>query len=190
MNLHGRMASWRCCRLILQVDSQGSLEANFSVLQGNTIFFFFFLCLLLIERGLSHIIKDQSVQSFSHGQLFATPWTAVLRASLFITNSWSLLKLMSIESVMPSNHLVLCHPFLLLPSVFPSISAFSNNSVLHVRWPEYWSFSFSISPSKEYSRLISFGIDWFDLLTVQGTLKSLLQHHSSKASFFGAQLSL
>ena len=151
---------------------------------------FFFLCLRLIEWGLSHIIKDQSVQSFSHGQLFATPWTAVRQASLFITNSWSLLKLMSIESVMPSNHLVLCHPFLLPPSVFPSISAFSNNSALHVRWPKYWSFSFSISPSKEYSRLISFGIDWFDLLTVQGTLKSLLQHHSSKASFFGAQLSL
>ena len=111
-----------------------------------------------------------------------TPWTAAHQASLSITNSWSLLKLMSIESVMPSNHLILCRPLLLLPSIFPSITVFSNESVLHIRWPKYWSFSFSISPSKEHSVLISFGIDWFDLLAVQGTLKSLLQHHSSKAS--------
>jgi len=110
------------------------------------------------------------------------PWTAACQASLSITNSWSLLKLMSIELVMPSNHLILCHPLLLPPSIFPSIRVFSNESVLHIRWPEYGSFSFSISPSSEYSGMISFRIDWFDLLAVQETLKSLLQHHSSKAS--------
>ena len=120
-----------------------------------------------------------SVQSLICVQLFVTPWTAAHKASLFITNSWSLLKLMSIESVMPSNHLILCHP-LLLPSIFPSIRLFSSESALHIRWPKYW--SFSISPSNEYSGLISFRIDWFDLLAVQGTLNSLLQHHSSKAS--------
>ena len=119
-----------------------------------------------------------SVQSLSHVQLFVNPWTAARQASLSITNSQSLLKLMSIESVMPSNHLILCHP--LLPSVFPGIRVFSNGSVLHIRWPKYW--IFSISPSNDYSGLISFRIDWFDLLTVQGTLKSLLQHHSLKAS--------
>ena len=123
-----------------------------------------------------------SVQSLSSVRLFATPWTAARQASLSITNSWSLLKLMSIESVMPSNHLVLCHPLLLPPSIFPSIRVFSSELILRIRWPEYWSFSFSISPSNEYSRLISFRIDWFDLLEFQGTLKSLLQHHSSKAS--------
>ena len=111
-----------------------------------------------------------------------TPWTAAHQASLSITNSQSLLKLMSIKSVMPSNHLILCHSLLLLTSIFPSIRVFSNESVLHLRWPEYWSFSFSISPSNEYSRLISFRMGWLDLLAVQGTLKSLLQHHSSKAS--------
>ena len=114
--------------------------------------------------------------------LFATLWTAAHQASLSRTNSWSSLKLTSTELVMPSNHLILCHPLLLLPSVFLSIRVFSNESVLHIRWPEYWSFSFSISPSSEYSGLISFRIDWFDLPAVQGTLKSLLQHHSSKAS--------
>ena len=126
-----------------------------------------------------------------------TPWTAACHASWSVTNSQSLLKLMSIESVMPSNHLILCHPLLLLPSIFPSIRVFSSESVLCIRWPKYWSFSFSIriSPSNEYSGLISFRIDWFDLLSVQGTLKSLLQHHSSKASvpqcsaFFTVQLS-
>ena len=134
------------------------------------------------------------VQSLSHVQLFATPWAAAHQASLFITNSWSLLKLMSIASVMPSNHLVLCCP-LLLPSIFPSIRVFSNESALRIRWPKYWSFSFSISPSSEYSGLISLAMDWLDLLAVQGTLKSLLQHHSSKASvlqhstFFMVQLS-
>ena len=121
-----------------------------------------------------------SVQLLSHVQLFATPWTAVRQASLFITNSQSLLKLISIESVMPSYHLILCHPLLLLPSIFPSIRVFSNESVLGIRWPKYWSFSFSINPPNEYSWLISFRMDWLDLLAVQGTLKSILQHHSSK----------
>ena len=111
-----------------------------------------------------------------------TPWTVAYQASLSITNSWSLLKLMSIESVMPSNHLILCCPLLLLPSIFPSIMVFPNESVLHIRWPKYWRFSFSISPSSEYSGLISSRMDWLDLLEVQGTVKSLLQHHSSKAS--------
>ena len=123
-----------------------------------------------------------SAQSLSRVRLFATPWTATHQASLSITNSWNLLKLMAIESVMPSNHLILCHPLCLPPSIFPSIRVFSNESVLRIRWPKYWSFSFSISPSNEYSGLISFRIDWLDLLAVQGTLKSLLQNHSSKAS--------
>ena len=112
-------------------------------------------------------------------QLFATPWTAARQASLS-TISWSLLRLMSIESAMPSNHLTLCRPLLLLPSVFPSIRVFFSESVLHIRWPKYWSFSFSISPSNEYSGLFSFRIDWLDLLVIQGTLKSLLQHRNSK----------
>jgi len=120
--------------------------------------------------------------SCCHIQLLVTPWTAAHQASLSFTISWSLLKLMSIRSVMPSNHLFLCHPLLLLPSIFPSIRVFTNESALHIRWPKYWSFNFSISPSNKYSGLISFRIDWFDLLAVQGTLKSLLQHHSSKAS--------
>ena len=124
--------------------------------------------------------KFSSVQSLSRFQLFATLWTAELQASLSITNSWSLLKLMSIELVTPSNHL--CHPLNLLPSMFPSIRVFSNASVLRIRWSKYWSFTFSISPSIDYSGLISFRINWFDLLAFQGTLKSLLQHHSSKAS--------
>ena len=118
----------------------------------------------------------------SHVQLFANPWTAALQGSLSFTNSQSLLKLMSIESVMPSNHLILCCPLLLLPSIFPSTRVFSSELVLHIRWPKYWSFSFSISPSNEYSGLISFRIDWLDLLVVQRTLKSLLQQHSPKAS--------
>ena len=134
-----------------------------------------------------------SVQSLSHIQLFATPWTAACQASLYITNSRSLLKLTSIDSVMPFDHLILCHPLLLLPPIFPSIRVFSNESVLRIRWPKYW--SFSINPSNVYSGLISFRTDWCDLLAVQGTLKGLLQHHSSKASilqcsaFFIAQLS-
>ena len=126
--------------------------------------------------------SSSSVQSLSCVWLFVTPWTSARQASLSITNSQSLLKLMSIKSVMPSNHLIFCCPLLLPPLIFPSIRIFSNESVLHIRWPKYWSFSFSISPSNEYSRLISFRMDRFDLLAVQGSLKSLLQHHSSKAS--------
>ena len=122
-----------------------------------------------------------SVQSLSHVQLFATPWIAAHQASLSITNSRSLLKLMSIELVMPSSHLILWRPLLLLPPIAPSIRVFSSESALRMRWPEYWSFSFSISPSSEHPGLISFRMDWLDLLAVQGTLKSLLQHHSSKA---------
>ena len=122
--------------------------------------------------------------SLSCVQLFVTPWIAAYQASLSIINSQSLLKLISIESVMPSNHLILCCPLLLLPSIIPSIRVFSSESVLHVTWPKYWNFSFNTSPSNEYSRLISFRMDWLDLLAVQGNLKSLLQHHSSKASIF------
>ena len=140
-------------------------------------------------------VQFSSVQSLSCVRLFATPWTAACQTSLSIINSRSLLKLMSIESVMPPNHLILCHPLILLPSIFPSIRVFSNESALYIRWPKYWSFSFSISPSNEYSELISFKMDWLDLFEAQGTLKSLLQHHSSKASilwcsaFFIVQLS-
>ena len=158
--------------------------------QGN--FFFLFL---YFGYSLFLIFQFSLVQSLCRGQLFVIPWTAACQASLSITNAWSLLKLMSVMSVMPFNHLILCHPLLLPPSIFPSIRVFSNELVLHIRWPKYWSFSFSISPSNKYSGLISFRIDWFDLLTVQGTLKSLLQHHSSKASilqgsaFFIVQLS-
>ena len=136
-----------------------------------------------------------SIQLLIHVRLFTTPWTPALQASLSITNSPSSLKLMSTESVMPSNHFILCCPLLLLPSIFPSIRVFSNKSVLRIRWPKNWSFSFSISPSNEHPRLIFFRMDWLDLLAVQGTLKSLLQHHSSKASilwcsaFFIVQLS-
>ena len=124
------------------------------------------------------MLQFSSVQFLSHVQLIATLWTAACQASLSITNSCSLLKLTSIELVMQSNHLILCHPLLLQPSVFPSIRVFSNESFLHIRWPKYWSFSFSISPSNEYSGLISLRIDWFDCLAVQGTFKSLLQYRS------------
>ena len=134
-----------------------------------TILIMYFICL-------------SSVQSLSCVQLFATPRTAALQASLSIANSWSLPKLTSIESVMPSSHLILCCPLSLLPSIFPSFRVFSNELVLHFGWPKYWSFSFSISPSNEYSGLICFRIDWLDLLATQGTLKGLLQHHSLKAS--------
>ena len=150
---------------------------------------------LLFYYILYFILPLLSVQSLSRVQLFVTPWTAACQASLSITNSQSLPKLMSIESVMPSSHLIFCCPLLLLPSIFPSIRVFSDESALHIRWPKYWSFSFSISPSNEYSGLISFRIDLLDLFAVQGTLKSLLQHHSSKASilqcsaFFIVQLS-
>ena len=137
---------------------------------------------------------SQSVQWLSHVQLFATPWTATCQAFLSITNSWSLFKLRSIKSVKPSNHLILCCPLILPPSIFPNISVFSNESLLHRRTPKDWSFSFSISPSNEYLGLFSFRMDWLDLLAIQGTLKSILQHHSSKATilrcsaFFKVQL--
>ena len=127
-------------------------------------------------------VHVSSFQSLNHVQLFVTPWTAARQASLSITNSQSLLKLMSIELVMPSNHFILCHPLLLLPLIFPSIRDFSNESILCIRWPKYWSFSFNISPSNAHPGLISFRMDWLDLLAVQGTLKSLPQHHSSKTS--------
>ena len=142
-----------------------------------------------------HNIFSQSVQLLSHVGLFVTPWTATRQASLSITNSQSLLKRMSIKPVMPSNHLILCPPLLLLPSIFPSIRVFSSKSVICIMWPKYWSFSISIIPSNEYSGLISFKIDWIDLLEVQGTFKSLFQQHSSKVSilqcsaFFIVQLS-
>ena len=146
--------------------------------------------------SISHFsFSSFSVQSLSRVRLLVTPWTSARQASLFITNAWSPLKHMSIELVMPSNHLIIGCPLLLLPSNFPSIRVFSNESAFHIRWPKYWSFSFSISPSNEYSGLISFRQDWLDLLAVQGTLKSLLQQHSSKASilrhsaFFIVQLS-
>ena len=137
---------------------------------------------LILSTGLT------SGQLLSWVQLIVTPWTVPRQASLSITNSWSLLKLMSIESVMPSNHLILCCPLLLLPSISPSIRVFSNESALCIRWPKYW--SFSISPSNEHPGLISFSMDWLDLLAVQGTLKSLLQHHSSKASIDAFELIL
>ena len=141
----------------------------------------FIVCKLYLYKALKKF-NFSSVQSLSHVRLFATPWIAARQASLSITNSWNSLKLMSIKSVMPSSHLILCRPLLLLPPIPPRIRVFSNESTLHMRWPKYWSFSFSIIPSKEIPGLISFRMDWLDLLAVQGTLKSLLQHHSSKAS--------
>ena len=152
------------------------------------LLFTFFICKIRIKSAslqncceikYNNIVKFSSVQSFSHVPFFATPWTAACQASLSITNSWTLLKLMSIELVMPSNHLIF-YCLLLLPSIFPRIRVFFNESLLHIRWTKYWSFSFSISPCKEYSGLISFRTDWLDLLAVQGTFKSLLQHHSLK----------
>ena len=146
-------------------------------------------------RSLGFPKRDESIQLLRGVQIFVTPWTAECQASLTTTNSQNLLKLMSIESVMPSNHLILCRPLLLPPAIFPSIRVFSNESVLHIRWPKYWSFNVSISPSNEYSGLISFRMDYLDILAVQRTCKSLLQHHSSKASilwcsaFFIVQLS-
>ena len=144
----------------------------------------------MLSFWIDKIFQLSSFRSLSYVRLFATPWTAALQASLSITNSQSLLKLVSIESMMPSNYLILCCPLLLLPSVFPNIRVFSSESVLRIRWPKYWSFSFNINPSHIYSGLISFRMDWLDLLAVQGTLKSLLQHHSSKASILQALLSL
>ena len=159
------------------------------------------LCFLLQQKSWSQVMLisnvghgsplcvSEPVQSLSHVWLFATPWTAAYQAPLSITNTRSLLKLIYLESVMPSNHLILCHPLFLLPSTFPSIRVFSSESVLSITWPKHWSFSFSIGSSNEYLGLISFRVDWLDLLAAQGTLKSPLQHHSSKASIF-FQLSL
>ena len=150
---------------------------------------------LEMALGWRDSVQFGSIQLLSHVRLFATPWTTAGQTSLSITNPWSPPKPMSIELVMPSSHLILCCPLLLLPSIFPSIRVFSNELALHIRWPKYWSFSFNISPSNEYPGLISFRMDWLDLLAVQGTLRSLLQHHSSKASslrcsaFFIVQLS-
>ena len=147
--------------------------------------FIIILLVLVFIHPFSHLPSIiSSVQSLSRVWLFATPWTAARQASLSITNSRSLPKLMSIGSVMPSNHLILCHPLLLLISIFPSIRVFSNKSALRIKWPKYWSFSFNISPSNECWGLIFFRMDWLDLLAVQGTLKRLLQHHNSKASIF------
>ena len=170
----------------------------FSQSQHNTLFTLCFQLsrcyTTLVSTGCS-AFQVKSVQSLSSVRLFATPWITARQASLSIPNSWSLLKPMSIESVMPSSHLILCHPLLLLPPTPPSIRIFSNESTLLMRWPKYWHFSFSISPSNKHPGPISFRMDWMDLLAVQGTLKSLLQHHSSKASilqcsaFFTVQLS-
>ena len=157
-------------------NSHNNLTSNgrlYRCLKFTFIFLEFILCCYQ---------DDSSVQSLSCVRLFATPWITAHQASLSITNSQSLHKLMSIESVMPSSHLILCRPLLLLPSIFPSIRVFSNESALYIRWPKYWSFSFNISPSKEHPGLISFRMDRLDLIAVQGTLKTLLQHHSSKAS--------
>ena len=151
----------------------------------------FLLCYMWLAslKKLFSLFQFSSVQSLSRVRLFATPRTKARQASLSITNSWSLLKLMSIELVMPSNHLILCHPLLLLLSIFPSIRLFSNESVLHISWPKYWSFSFSISPSNEYSGLISFRMEWLDLLAVQGTLRVFSNTTVQKHQFFGTQLS-
>ena len=168
---------------------------SFSVCLRIFLAFLVVQAIYLINSFSFSILVYSSVQSLSPVRLFATPWITAHQAFLSITNSRSSLRFTSIESVMPSNHLILCRPLLLLPPIPPSIKVFSNESTLHMRWPKYWSFSFSIIPSKEHSGLISFRMDWLDLLAVQGTLKSLFQHHSSKASilrlsaFFTVQLS-
>ena len=170
------------------VPRAGTTSENFKVLHGPSV-----LRILLKKDGGA--LQFSPVQSLSHVQLFVAPWTTAHQASLSITNSWSSPKPTFIQSVMPSNHLILCHPLLLLPSIFPSIRVFSNESALRIRWPKFWSFSFNISPSNEHSGLISFRMNWLDFLAVQVTLKSLLQHHSSRASilqhsaFFIVQLS-
>ena len=195
--VHGVAKSWT--RLNDWTESYYKILAILLVLYNISLCLILYIA-FLIDFSLMlylfwYLSQFSSVQSLSHVWLFAISWTAAHQASLFINNSWSLPKLMSIELVMPSNHLILCRPLLLQPSIFPSIRVFSNESVLRIKWPKYWSFSFSISPSNEYSGLISCRMDWLDLLAVQGILKSLLQHHSSKASvlwrsaFFIVQLS-
>ena len=177
---------WAC----IQAASTSSMREFHRAVNGRTALFYSFwgwVCTYMCVWVFAYVAV---VQSQSRVPLFATPWTVTHQTSLTFTISWSLLKLMPIESVIPSNNFVLCHPLLLLPSIFHSIRVFSNESALPIRWPKYWSFSFSIIPSSEYSGLISFRIDWLDLLAVQRTLKSLLQHHSSEASIFCAQLSL
>ena len=166
-----------------KANPRSSIEEKQKVPMGKKLIISIFLDKVLLD------LSSGSVQLLSYVRLFETPWTPTCQVSQSITNSQSFLKLMSIESVMTSNHLILCHPLLLLPSIFPSIRVLSNESVLHIRWPKYWSFSFSISPSNGYSGLISFRIDWLDLLAVLGTLKSLFQHHSSKSSIFSTHLS-
>ena len=179
---------------IINEKSLSDCSGEWELAINELFFFLVILCLSTLTFNWYTSLKFSSVQSISRVQLFATPWTTACQASLSITNSWRLPRLMSIELVMPSNHLILCHPLLLLPSIFPNIRVFSNESALCIRWPKYWGFSFNISPSNEHPGLISF-MDWLDLLAVQGTLKSLLQHHSSKASillcsaFFIVQLS-
>ena len=155
-----------------------NLRAQIILVYNTTFFNFFIFWASFILVFQTYFSSDQSRRNVWN---FATPWTAAQHASLSITNSWSLLKLMFIESVMTSNHLIFCHPLFLLPSIFPSIRIFSNESALRIKWPKYWSFSFNISPSNEHSELISFRMDWLDILAVQGTPKSL-QHHSSKSS--------
>ena len=184
----------QCCFLKTRSDALKQISSpQYMPLYSCVIFIQSTYHRLRLAMALVH--QFSSVQLLSRVWLFVTSWTAARQASLSITNSRSLLKLMSIESVMPSNHLILCRPLHLLPSMFPSIRVFSNESILHITWPKYWSFTFNISPSNEYSGLISFRMDWLDLLAVQGTLKSLLQHYSSKASilwrsaFFIIQLS-
>ena len=148
-------------------------------------FYYFIVAMFIFMSSCissNNILQFSSVQALSRVWLFVTPWIAARQASLSITNSWSLLKLMPIESMMPSSHLIPCRPLLLLPPIPPSIRVFSNESTLHIRWPKYWNFSFSISPSSEHPGLNSLRMNWLDLPAVQGTLKSLLQHHSSKAS--------
>ena len=198
LNLHG--LPWTTNSYYsLSLDSYSSYSWLLVIFCHNFLFLQFiskvyFINKLLIQ-SVACFISISSVQSLSHVQLFVTPWTAACQASLSITNSWSLFKLMSIRLVMLANHLILCCPLLFLPSIIPSIRVFSNESALRIRWPNYWSFSFSINPSNEHPGLISFRMDWLDLFAVQGTLKSLLQHHSSKAwilwhsAFFMVQLS-
>ena len=192
----GLEGTWNviCCNPTLILDSSSVMSGNIPLCCVNS-HVHWQTGDYLPWKSRVYSVQFSSVQLLSHVRLFETPWIAACQASLSITNSQSSIRFMSIKSVMPSSHLILCHPLLLLPPIPPSIKVFSNESTLHIRWPKYWSFSFSIIPSKEIPGLISFRMDWLDLLAIQGTLKSLLQHHSSKASilqfsaFFTVQLS-